>query len=248
MLKVDTTDIEHLEDALTILNKKALPYAVKRALDATAWKAREHAQEIIGDEFVERNRWTRGSIRVEKARIEPIDRQHSAFGSVRDYMRVQEKGGVKKPQSGRRLPIPTSTAAGQAPTQKPRTRQVQQRKRMSAIRFRSRFKRWGGKAQAAIAAVNQATKKGDRFLYLELPSGTKGVFEVVGGSPSGRGWAQGSRLEMVADLSRASVRIPKHRWMRPAADKTRRGPTTIKAYRKALWYQIERKIKHKYGL
>ena len=250
MIRIDTKKIEHLESALILMNKKALPYATKHALDATAWDARANAQNLISEEFVTRNRWTRGSIRVEKARVEPIQRQQSAFGTKAPYMRTQEKGGTKTPSRGEHVPIPTSKAAGQARTQRPRTKMVQRPRRMSAIKLRRRYR---GPAkvgkQPIVAEINAARAAGDKFVYLEFDTGTKGIFEMRGGAPRDRrGWSPGSRIDMVVDLSRHSVRIPKHRWMRPSADKTRRSNVTLDAYSKALSFQIHRTIKRKYGL
>ena len=248
MIKIDTKDIERLENALHLMNAKSIPYAVKYALDATAWDARANAQEGIDQGFVTRNKWTKGSIRVQKAKIEPIQRQQSAFGSLAPYMWTQEKGGIKRPVQGSQLPIPTSKAAGQARTKAPRTRMVMRRKRMSAIKISRRYRGPGGRAQSTVAEINAARAAGDKFVYLEFDSGTKGIFEVVGGSATVRGFSPGSRIDMVADLSRQSVRIPRHRWMRPAADKTRRSSVTMDAYRKSLRFQVHRSIKTKYRL
>ena len=236
-IKIDTSAIVHLEAALELMANKSIRYATKRALDATAWDARKNAQELISTDFINRNKWTAGSIRVTASRIGPIASMESAFGSTQEYMRTQEKGGIKKPSSGSKLPIPTSRAAGQGRGKKPRTKLVKRANKMAAIKLKQRAvmglpvkQQWG-------AVVQFARRHGHRFAYLPRTGGRFGIHEL-----------RGNKVDLLWDLSQPSARIPKHRWMRPSADKTRRSNVTLEAYRKALSFQIHREIKGRYRL
>lgn len=235
--EADTSDIVHLEAALEIMAKRSFPYATKRALDATAWDARKNAQELIAADFINRNKWTGGSVRVTPARIGPLSSMQSAFGSTQEYMRTQEKGGIKKPSSGSKLPIPTSRAAGQGRGKKPRTKLVKRANKMAAIKLKQRSvmglpvkQQWG-------SVLQFARRHGHRFAYLPRTGDRFGIHEI-----------KGNKVDLIWDLSQPSARIPRHRWMRPSADKTRRSSVTMDAYRKALRFQIDREVKRRYRL
>jgi len=246
--EIDTTDIQHLENALHLLTDRAVPYAVKKTLDGIAWTARKEAQGLIKNDFVNRNKWTQGSIRVNPSTLGRVDDMQSSFGSTQEYMRTQEKGGLKRPLSGNKVSIPTTRAAGQGRGKRPRTRNVLTRNKMKAIGLRKPAYRSSNTKQEVMVRINQAIQDGSRRAYLEFSNGTKGIFAIVGGNLTNRGWAEGARLEMLHDMSRASVRIPRHRWMRPSADAARRDASVMREYRRALSFQIQREIKARYGV
>ena len=110
---VDTKDIIRFEKDLKRLNKKGLPFATRNTLNSLAFEARRNALGIVEKEFVERNRFTARSLRVEKAVGLNINRQESFMGSTASYMEIQEFGGTlrKKGRVGR--PIPTSFSSGE---------------------------------------------------------------------------------------------------------------------------------------
>jgi len=246
--EIDTTDIQHLENALHILNDRAVPYAVKKTLDGIAWKARKEAQGLIKNDFVNRNQWTVGSIRVKPSTIGRVDDMQSAFGSTQGYMRTQEKGGVKRPLSGNKVSIPTTRAAGQGRAKRPRTRNVLTRNKMKVVWLRKPAYRSKNNKQEIIVRMRQALKDGSDKAYLKFNNGTEGIFEVDGVLTTSRGWVPGGTLDMIQDLSRSVVKIPKHRWMRPSADAARRDASVMREYRRALSFQIQREIKARYGV
>lgn len=79
-----------------------VPYAMSRALNRTAWKARKYLQEQLPSEFVVRNQWTSRGMQVEQASKRKL---LAVVGSVRDYMEVQTTGG-DRPHAGETMGVP----------------------------------------------------------------------------------------------------------------------------------------------
>jgi hypothetical protein len=111
-VKVDATD---LVKGLSDLQKNQLPYAMAKALTATAKDAQTSVQASLSEKFHLRNNWTKQGIRVKPAEKKewPItadvhsDTSNRSTGAP-DYLGLQEDGGEKVPINGRHhLAIPT---------------------------------------------------------------------------------------------------------------------------------------------
>ena len=168
MLKIDTKAVEALARKLDIVRSKAIPFAVRQALNDQVFAARKRWQKEMGSEFIIRNRWTLGSIRVEKARGRSVQTMQSVVGSLAGYMHDQEFGGSHA-DSG----IPTAPAAGQPMGQVPRTRTVRGPNKLS-----SKLRRRTGRSRKSRGKA--------RLVYLETAK-AKGIFKVWGrGKKGGR--------------------------------------------------------------
>ena len=90
------------------LEKKQLPFAMAKALTDTANDARDHyVDNILGQKYTLRGKWykarTRFGFNVKKATKHDLT---AVVYTRADWMRLHEKGGIKKPQSTH-LAIPT---------------------------------------------------------------------------------------------------------------------------------------------
>lgn len=206
------------------MRSRAIPYATRNTLNSLAFEARKQAQEFIGKEMVNRNKFTKNSIRVDKARGLDIASQQSSFGSLADYMAVQEEGGTKKRKTGKSVVIPTGFSAGQKGA-KPRTRLPRGMNRMQRIALqRGALSKAKNRKQRNAIAISMSR---GGYAYLDLGR-RKGIFKI----------AKSGKPTMVHDLTRAQVTIKATHWMQKSADKAR--AKTGEFYAKSLKFQMER--------
>jgi hypothetical protein len=229
MIKIDTKEIKQYERDLKTFADRAYPYATRHTVNTGAFKARELAQGNVRSDMVLRNRFTVGSIRVDKARTLAVSRQAATVGSIADYMETQEFGGIEQSSSGKGVAITTSYSAGQR-GQRPRTRLPRRGNRMIDIHLQKRRKKGTSKAQQNFIAIREAATSGTKFLYLDLGR-RRGIFKVVGGKRK-------PKINMVYDLTRSSVVIPKNPWLSPAVRDTEKFIPGI--YKDALVFQLQR--------
>lgn len=223
MFQINDRDIKKLEKRLKLINERALPFATKETINGMAFGAQKLARQDIQQRMTLRNKFTMSSVLVDQARGPNIPSQFARMGSIADYMDEQEFGGTKSRKSGRSVGIPTSFSAGQRGA-KPRTRLPRKAYQMAQIMLRKGGKRGANSKQQN--AINIASSLGG-FTYLDLGR-RKGIFKIdKKGNPT-----------MVHDLTRASVRIPALKWMKPAVDTivSKRG----EFYAKALSFQLDR--------
>lgn len=100
--------VEGLEKTVRKLDeagRKQIPYAIKLALDMTAFNAREELIADLPNVFTIRRPWTEKGMRVEKATKANLE---AAVGSTRPYMKTQATGGLKFGRS-KSLSIPMGT-------------------------------------------------------------------------------------------------------------------------------------------
>jgi hypothetical protein len=188
MIDLDLKDIDDLENELKTFAKRSYPFATKQALNATAWGARKQAQRIIGERFIERNKWTRGSIRVEQARKHgvPIPTAYAAG-------QEGQQPRTKVPRRPNRLSsIKFNRSRARGKTRKQRILLSVREAVQTGRRFR--FIDFGGDKSKGIMRVLGGRK------------GTK------------KGWPKGARLKMVYSLKDRAVRIPKTPWLDPAVE------------------------------
>lgn len=223
MFQINDRDVKKLERRLRQINERALPFATRSTINEMAFGSQKLARGDIKSKMVLRNKFTVSSVRVDQARGLNIASQKARMGSIADYMDEQEFGGTKQRKTGRSVGIPTSFSAGQRGA-RPRTRLPRKAYQMAQIMLRKGTKR--GENAKQQNAINIATSLGG-FTYLDLGK-RKGIFKIdKKGNPT-----------MVHDLSRASVRIPALKWMKPSVDSIveRRG----EFYAKALNFQLSR--------
>ena len=108
------------------------------------------------------------------------------------------------------MAIPTSVASGEGRGAKPRQKMVRRPNKVSNITLARNARTSNRKPRNAIA-VKEAIETGRRYIFLELQR-RKGLFRVYGGKRK-------PRVEMIQDLTRKTVRIPRNPWLMPAANK-----------------------------
>jgi hypothetical protein len=235
-ISMDKRPLEQLENDLDRFGKQALPYAIRNTLNQAAYQTAEEAKENIGRRFIERNQYTRRSVRYKKTFSRRIDQMESAAGSIQPYMAQQESGFTEQKSGKHGVPIPSSAAAGQMGARL-RTRKLQRKNWMSAINLPAVRVRGKGRT---VAAVRAAVETGQRVVFLDSRSDhfgrPTGLYRVVGGKNGGHGWPKGAKLQMIYSLERSSVRIRPHAWLQPATEKVSKDLGKI--YRDALIRQI----------
>lgn len=183
---------------LKTLRLRAVPFAIRNALNTTAFAARSIWQGEIRAAFTLRNQYTVRSIQVERATGFDPKTMVAKVGSTAAFMGKQEKGGTVTGKSGRK-PIPGPVAAGLAPGAK-RTRLVRQGFRLGAIKT-GHPTLTGSRHQRNAIAIAVALRAGSKRAVLERPGGRKGLF-IVGGSD------KRPTTRLLWDVSRSSVRVP----------------------------------------
>ncbi len=237
MFSLNAGDVQRMEKDLELFAARAAPYASRQALTATAFRAREYWQAQIRNELVERNQYTRNSVRVDMARSLRIDSQEARVGSVAEYMSTTEEGGTESGSTGAHS-IPTGYSAGQE-GQRPRTRLPRRRYRMPNITLQgtdTQGRQFASKRQEVFVKVLMAVRDGHRFVFLEGGT-TRGIYEVRGRGGSGSR-ATGIRMKMVQNLAHQSVRISATPTLEPAVELTQGDMEGI--YRNALLEQLRR--------
>lgn len=195
MFRVNTREIRLFERALGVLRKRGVPFAVRDAINQQAFTAQKLWRRKMSAEFILRNRWTQGSVRVKKAHTLKISRMESRVGSLADYMKESELGGVTR---GGKTSIPSSSAAGQAKGSKPRMRLVRGANKIAAITLKR--PRHRNRKVRNLISIRRARKTSKRHVFLELSS-SRGIFKVGGGKKN-------PTIRMHWDLSGKGVRTP----------------------------------------
>lgn len=228
------------EKDLERLRKKSIPFAVKNTLDSTAFNARKIWQHEIDNRMIQRNKFTRGSIRVEKSRIATIETMESKTGSIADYMDEQEFGGVKVSKGKHGVVLPTKFSSGEGRGSSPRKRLPRAANKFKKIRLSNSKSIHASKRQMIFLAAAEAATSGQKYVFLDLGAGRKGIYKVT---TSGRRPSKNSfrglklRMQQVHNLSRKTVKIPKNPTMIPAANQAQREMPKI--YKKSLQFQLK---------
>lgn len=224
-----------LADQLKGLYAKSLPFAVRQAVDKTAFEARKEWVRNAGEAFTLRNTWTTRNMIVRKASRSERDvgKIVAIVGTPLEYLAQQEEGFTRTKKGKYGVPIPTPIAAGQAEGAQ-RTKLVRRRHYMGAMALRRRVA--GGRDRKNVVSVIMALKTGTRLAFMDLRGGRRGIFRVNG---SKKKW----ELKMVWDLSNPSVRVPAHPTLGPASDTAgRRLPRYLET---TMQQQIARQIARK---
>jgi len=229
MLRINDEQIRQYESDLRTFAGRAFPFATKQTINRAAFETRSRAQDNIRESMTTRNRYTVASVRVEQAKGLNPRTQVAVVGSIAEYMATQEFGGIET-GGGRAQPIATSYSAGQGRTGV-RTRLPRRPNKMQAIRLRKRSGAGLSRKAQNVVAVKSAAEGGNKFVYMDLGR-RQGIFRVTGG-------ARSPKVQMVWDLSRRSVRIPRRPWLGPATTETQRHIPQY--YSEALQQQLRRR-------
>ena len=230
MFKADLSRMEKYQADLIRLNKKGLPYATLKTINTLAFDGRGEWQKEIDSSFVLRNKYTRNSIRVNKARGNDIGAQKAVLGSIAAYMGKQESGGQIRGK-GKSKQIATKAAR----TGGSHARIVSRRFKFGfndQFKGKVKFTRPGkNEKQKNAIQIRRARKSGSGFAYLKFGK-TKGIFLIKGDSKD-----SGS-ITMLHDMTRGSVRVDKKPTMHRAVARTMTRAPRI--YVRALIYQLKK--------
>jgi len=235
MFSIDDKETKELEDWLDTLRDKAFPFATKNTLNKTAFVAQKMYRRNIQRKLTTRNKYTEQSIRVKQAKGLNIRNQMSIVGSIADYMEDQEFSGIKSKTGKHGVAITTSFASGEGRGAQPRKKLAKQKNKLRNIRLTKTRSRAKNKKQAIIIKVKQAVNTGNRTIFHDFGNGSRGIMRVVGGR---KGHTKGARLEMIQDMSKKTISIPKTPLLKPAYEKASRMLPRI--YRDSLRFQIKR--------
>lgn len=240
MFELDVRDIDKLERQLETFNKRGIPYATRECINKSAFHAQKISRQMIESDFINRNHYTKQSVRVDMSRTLDTQHQYSVVGSDVEWMERQEFGGRVSKKGDEGHPIATSYAAGQRRA-KSRTKLPTRRNKLKTIALSKKGKRTAkNNKQSLVFKVQDAVDSGDRVIFHDFGEGkSRGIFRVVGGkSGYKRSWPKRTKLQMLYNLSRDSVTTPKKPWLKPSVLKTK--PMMEEFYYDALQYQIDK--------
>ena len=224
--EADLKDLGRLQKDLQTFSKKSVPFAMRKALNETAFLGRKLWKREMGQRFVLRNKFVVGSLRVVKVtRGQNVAQMFSMIGSISPFMGLQEEGGTKKGKTGA-VAIPTAVAAGQ-PLGSNRTKVVRRPNQMRNINLDRRIK-GGSKAQRNAANVRQAARTKRKYALIEREGGKKAIVRVTG--------RKKLNVKMVWDLSRKSVRVNPTPTLQPTVAKLERLAPAI--HRRAIIQEL----------
>jgi hypothetical protein len=211
MIAIDTSQIRRLAKTLERDTRVGLKYAVAGALNDVAFGALRQWRAEMADRLTLRNKWTQGSVRVERARPSgSIERMQSAVGSLADYVEKTEAGGVRAGSGKVGKALPTTVASGEGRGGTKRLRVVRKGLRTSAIKFSSERK-GSTPRQRNAAALAIARRKRQRYVFLEGGTTGTGIYRVAFGRKD-------MRPTMVYNLGRKALRVRPHPTLEPALD------------------------------
>lgn len=179
MLQVASKDIEKLHKFLTDLSPRALPHAAKDALNTSAFALRREWANEGKRTMTVRNKWTFGGRhhRVVKAKAaNNILAMEAIAGNTHKYMREQEHGVIRRGGFLGSVPIPgikSRVGASSKRLQRPSywRRKIGLVERLKRSQFTS-------KKQYMAANIAKAKRRGKKFVYLDLESWGRGIFDI----------------------------------------------------------------------
>ena len=227
--KINTDDIKQLESDLKTFKERAYPFATKATVNKAAFSTRERVQARIDRKLITRNKFTRGSIRVEQAKTLRVSAQEAVVGSVAPYMDEQEFGGTKTKAGKVGVPIATTTASGEGRNAQPRRRLARGPNRQKRIKL-SKVRIKASRQQSAPIKIHEAAASGQKYIFLSTGR-HPGIYKVTGGK-------RRPKLNLIWDMSKASVSIPRNPIFAPSTRETEKQLPEF--YRAALIFQLRR--------
>jgi hypothetical protein len=203
---------------------KAIPFAMRRTLNDTAFEARKIWVDEIKRTLVTRNTFTTRSLEVVKASGRSITGMKAVLGAKARYMGEVEAGNVN-PKGN----VPTGIATGEGRGAKPRRRLVRRPNRVGSIALPPKVAQ-GTRKQRTAVTIAMAARKGHRTIFLELER-RKGFFRLSGGK-------RRPRIDMLWDTTQKSVRSKPYPTLEPALKRVQKLIPSIQ--RKALLEELRR--------
>jgi len=231
--------LQSVGDDLEKIRKKTIPYAIRQCLNKAAYETSKYAKERLDETFILRNKYVERSIQYRRAEGLRIENMESQAGAILPFMEQQEQG-FRQRGTGHTggVTIPTS-AAGNQPNAKIRTKKQTKRNMMKEINL-SRLRKGN---LLTIVKVIDAVKSGKREIFLDEKSDNygrpSGIYRVIGGGKrTKRGWPKGAKLRMLHSLHERSVTVQPHQWLKKAFNKV--SPNMIGYYADAFSEQLNR--------
>lgn len=231
MFDLDDRQLKKYERTLNGVNQRAIPFAIKGALNSTAFKMREIWRAEIDDKLIQRNKFTKNSIRVERVSSNMVDQMQSRVGSIASYMDEQEDGFVKTSKGKHGVILPTTYSSGEGENAGQRRKLPRRMNQIGQITLRNKKIKAKSRAQRNAIAVRTAIKNKDKFVFIDTGK-RKFIARVI------RQGRKGARIKMVHDLTKRSVTIQPNPTMKPARRQTIREIPQI--YKKSLQFQLKR--------
>jgi hypothetical protein len=228
VIEIEIRNAQRLERDLEKFAARAVPHAVRTALNKSAFEGRTIWQGELDQKMVLRNNWTKRSIQVDKATGVNLPTMQATLGSRADYMAFQEEGDTRAKKGKHGVPIPTGVASGEGRGAQPRRRVVSRANRLSSIHLGTRV--GASRRQRNAITIRQAIASGRKHVFLELDRHV-GLFRISGGKRK-------PKVDMIFDLSRNSVNIPKNPTLEPTL--RRLGPRLPGMYAAAIIEQLRR--------
>ena len=247
MLVVTSNDLGQLHKALTDMDDRALPYAVRNSLNQSAfatrrqWEVEGHKTMHVRRSWAFRHRIPKkrgGGLghAVEKARLrKSIHQMESKSGNTHKFMEEQERGFTRYRTKGIQIPTTKSRISQNI------ARVVRKRYHREEIELGPRFNYRASAFNATgprgahhryiAASARAARKRGERFVYLEFSKNYKGIYDLG----TGKG-GRGSKIKKVWDMSHATTTTKRNPMLRRTLKKLE--PTFKAAHRSALENQI----------
>lgn len=230
-VSVNTDDFLKLELELGRFAKRAVPFATKNTLNQGAFTVQTIAKANIDKDMIERNKFTKQSIRVDKATGTNVMTMHSVVGSTADYMADQEFGGTKTKKGKHGVVLPTSYSARQNLKSQPRKKLPTRANKLQNINMMTRHKKGTSRKQQNAINVSMAAKSKQKYIFMDTGR-NKFIAKVIGGK-------RAPKVRMIHNLKNPSVRIPRTQWLKPAVDKMT--PQVMRLIHfKSLQFQVNR--------
>lgn len=204
-LKVTTDQLDDVLHKLERTRRKAVPYAIRDSLNASAFLGRREWAGQYERGVTIRNTWTQRGILVERATGNDISRMYSVVGNVRPYAGQLETGGTVSDPRG--VPIHTSVASGEGMGKRPRKKPVRPTNRLN--RIERQVGTWGNRRQRNAQAVRRAARASGtgKVAFLDLGK-TKGLFRVSGSTSK-------PRIKLIISVGLLSTRAKPHPTLAP---------------------------------
>lgn len=237
-IKFDTSQIDKFErKTLDMISKAAFPLAVKGTLNTLAFETMKESRETIREDFINRNKFTERSVRVEKVKTLKMSDMVAIAGSVAPYMDELEEGATIKSKGKHGLRIPTGAAADQNRFF-PRTKVIKKKYRRGQIKLANESGRVKmaakNRPRFILMSIRVAALRGQSpYVFLPLGGDRAGLYKVIPqGSPPPTKYKRGKKsfsrkfkwgrpkgkpgmekLVLIHSFARRSITIPETRWL-----------------------------------
>ena len=230
MIDVDIDDLKQFESDLQKFKARAYPFATKETVNSAAFQARDRAQAGMKRGLILRNKFTVNSVKVEPTRTLRVSAQEAVMGTIAPYMEDQEFGATKIKGGKVGVSIPTTTASGEGRGVQPRRRVARGPNKLSKIRLKHTRSGAANRKQENLVKIKEAAVSSSKYVFLDLQK-HPGIYKVTGGK-------RRPKINLIHDMSKGSVRIPRNPIFAPATIATQKKIPSI--YFNAVVFQLKR--------